>query len=75
MADFHANFRQRDGDGSLLNLAEPGVHLLAGKQFLQPFQRLHMIGHDENHAGLLMCQRHVQHEEFVLCVVIETVET
>lgn len=62
VADFHVDFGQRDGNSGLLHLAHPGVQLLAGQQLLNPLQWLHVVGHDEDHAGLLMGQRHAQHK-------------
>lgn len=75
VADVQVDFGKRDGHSGLLHLAHPGVQLLAGQQLLNPFQRLHMVGHDEDHAGLLMGQRHAQHKQPVLSVLMEVIQT
>lgn len=75
MADFHRDLRQRDGHSSVLHLAEPSVHLLPGQEFLQAIQGLQVVGHDEDHGGLLLAQRHVQQKDTVLCVLVEVIQT
>lgn len=75
VADFHRDLRKRDGHSFVLHLAEPGVHLLPGQELLQAFQGLQVVGHDEDHGGLLLAQRHVQHKQAVLCVLVEVIQT
>lgn len=75
MADFHRDFGQGDSHTPVLHLADPGVHLLPGEEFLQAFQGLQMVWHDEDHGGLLFAQRHAQHKDTVLCVLVEVIQT
>ena len=75
MADFHADFRHGDGHGPLLHLADPGVHLFPGQQLLQALQGLQVIGHDEDHGGLVLAQGHVQRKQPVLRVLVEVIQT
>lgn len=75
MADFHANFRQRNSYSCFLQLAQPCVQLIPGQKLLQPLQGLHVVRHDENHTGFLVGQRHTEHEKLVLLVLIEAINT
>lgn len=75
VADFQRDFGQGDSHSPVLRLADPGVHLLSGEEFLQTFQRLQMVWHDEDHGGLLLAQWHVQHKDTVLSVLVEVIQT
>lgn len=75
MADFHDDFGQRNGHCSFLQLAHPGVQLILCQKLLKPLQGLHVVGHDENHTGFLVGQRHVKDKQFVLFVLMEAIKT
>lgn len=75
VADFQWEFGEGNGHSSALHLAEPGVYLLPGQEFLQAFKGLQVVGHDKDHRGLLLAQRHVQHKDTVLCVIVEVIQT
>lgn len=75
VADVQGDFGQRNGHSLVLHLAEPGVHLLPGQEFLQAIKGLQVVGHDQDHGGLLLAQWHAQHEDAVLCVLVEVVQT
>lgn len=75
MTDFHADFGQRDGHCGFLQLAQPGVQLVPCQKLLQPVQGLHMVGHDEDHTGLLVGQRHVEHVKLVVFVIVVVIKT
>lgn len=75
MADINGDFGHGNGHGFVLHLAHPGVHLLPGQEFLQASEGLQVVGHDQDHGGLLLAQRHVEHEKLVLCVFVEVIQT
>lgn len=75
VADFQRDFGEGDSHSSVLQLGEPGVHLLPGEEFLQAVQGFQVVWHDKDHRGLLLAQRHAQHKETVLCVLVEVVQT
>lgn len=75
VADFNRDFGEGNSNSSVLCLAEPGVHLCSGQEFLQALQGLQVVGHDEDHRGLFLTQRHVQDEDLVLGVIVEVIQT
>lgn len=75
VTDFQRDFGEGDGHSPVLHLAKPGVHLRSGQEFLQAVHGLQVVGHDEDHRGLLLAQRHVQHIDAVLFVLIEVIQT
>lgn len=75
MADFQDDFRQRDGHRSLLHLASPGLQLFPVQQFLDPLQGLHVVWHDEDHAGEFVSKWHLYHLQLLRLVIVVVVET
>lgn len=75
VADFNRYFGEGNGHWPVLHLAKPCVNLVPGQKFLQAFQGLKVVGHDEDHGGLLLTQRHVQHKDTVLRIIIEVIQS
>lgn len=74
VAGINTDFGQGNGHCLVRHLADPGVHLLLGQEFLQSFQRLQVVRHDQDHGGLLLAQRHVQHKDAVHLIIIEVIQ-
>lgn len=74
VADINTDFGQGNGHCLVRHLADPGVHLLLGQEFLQSSQRLQVVRHDQDHGGLLLAQRHVQHKDAVHLIIIEVIK-
>lgn len=75
MTDIKRDFGQGNGHCFVRHLADPGVHLLLCQEFLQSFQGLQMVRHDQDHGGLLLAQRHVQHIDAVHLIIIEVIQS
>lgn len=75
VADINRYFGEGNGHRPVLHLAEPCVHLVPGQEFLQAFQGLKVVGHDKDHGGLLLAQRHVQHKDTVFGIIIEVIQS
>lgn len=74
VADINTDFGQGNGHRPVRHLADPCLHLLLGQEFVQSFQRLQVVRHDQDHGGLLLAQRHVQHKDAVHLIIIEVIQ-
>lgn len=75
MTDVNGDLGHGNGHGLVLHFADPGVELLSAQDLLQALKRLQVVGHDEDHGGLLLAQRHTQHKQVVLLVLVEIIQT
>lgn len=75
VTDVQRDFGEGNGHCLVRHLADPGVHLLLRQEFLQSLQGLQVVRHDQDHGGLLLAQRHVQHVDLVHLIIIEVIQS